>query len=77
MTESERDTRKNRIDPNLEAAGWSVGRSIGMTAETTLWPVAVPELSTSFGPADYALCVAQRVYAVVEPRSSRSGLRAC
>jgi len=66
--ESERETRKLRIDPRLEAAGWPVLSSSKATPETLLWPAAISELPTLDGPADYALCVAHRIQAVVEAK---------
>ena len=57
MKERESDTRRTRIDPKLEAAGWRVVDSPAMTPETSLWPSALPELPTNDGPADYALCL--------------------
>jgi type I restriction enzyme, R subunit len=71
--ESERETRKRRIDPRLEAAGWQVAISPKMTPETSLWPAAIPELPTLDGPADYALCTAQRIQAVVEAKKLTVG----
>lgn len=41
--------------------------------ETTLWPIAIPELPTTEGPADYALSMAHRVQAVVEAKKVGSG----
>lgn len=71
--ESERETREQRIDPRLEAAGWPVATSNGETPETTLSPAALPELPTLEGPADYALCDAQRIQAVVEAKKLTVG----
>jgi type I restriction enzyme R subunit len=71
--ESERETRERRINPRLEAAGWPVAVSPKMTPETSLWPAAIPELPTLDGPADYALCVAQRIQAVVEAKKPTVG----
>lgn len=71
--ESERETRKQRIDPRLEAAGWPVADSPEMTPETSLRPAAIPELTTLDGPADYALCVAQQIRAVVEAKKLTVG----
>ena len=73
MAERESETRRKRIDPKLEAAGWRVVDSPAMTPETSLWPSALPELPTNDGPADYALCVAQRVQAVVEAKKLTVG----
>src|SRR4051812_19145841 len=73
MTERESETRRSRIDPRLEAAGWRVVGSRATTPETSLWPSAIPELPTSDGPADYALCAAQRIQAVVEAKKLTVG----
>lgn len=73
MTERESETRRERIDPRLEAAGWRVAESAAMTPDTSLWPTALPELPTNDGPADYALCVAQRIHAVVEAKKLTVG----
>lgn len=73
MKERESDTRLHRIDPKLEAAGWAVAQSGRMTLETALWPTALTEFPTHDGPADYALCVAQRVQAVVEAKKLTVG----
>ena len=73
MRERESDTRSGRIDPKLEAAGWAVQNSPKMTVESSLWPTALTELPTHNGPADYALCVAQRVMAVVEAKKLTVG----
>ncbi len=56
--ENERQTRKKRIDPQLQARGW---RIIPYNASTPLsWcqNCAIEEYPTANGPADYALCVA-------------------
>lgn len=70
--ENERETRKRRIDPRLEAAGWQV-LAPKTPPDRTLFPVAIPELPTAEGPADYALAVAQRVRAVVEAKKVTVG----
>lgn len=73
MAESEQRTRKERIDPKLIAAGWNVEPYPRMSVGTALWPTAIEELPTHDGPADYALCVAQRVQAVVEEKKLSVG----
>ena len=73
MSERERDTRTCRIDPKLEAAGWAVAQSARMTPDTALWPTALIEHPTLDGPADYALCAAQRILAVVEAKKLTVG----
>lgn len=52
--ESERATRRARIDPKLKAAGWSVVPADSLDAETGNG-IAAEEFPTSMGPADYAL----------------------
>ena len=63
--ETERRTRKRRIDPRLEARGWSV-----VTADNSgeLAPEAITEYPTTSGPADYALSVDGRILGVVEAK---------
>src|SRR5436190_1505191 len=73
MKERESVTRQGRIDPKLEAAGWTVVESAKMTPETALRPTAITELPTALGPADYALCAGQRVNAVVEAKKLTVG----
>jgi len=52
-SESERQTRKTRIDPKLRAAGWSVVPIAGQ--QRTGPSVAIEEFETDLGPADYVL----------------------
>lgn len=54
--ESERQTRRNRIDPKLEAAGWKVGDFKEGRPIAGLSGQAVAEYPTENGPADYARC---------------------
>jgi len=70
MTESEWKTRKQRIDPRLDEAGWRLPRS-----GTTPLHVAhrVEELPTDNGPADYALVVDNGVVAIVEAKKVGAG----
>lgn len=68
MTKSERETRRERIDPRLEAAGWRVLDPGIAKAESILWPVALSDLPTDNGPAEYALCAARRIESVVEAK---------
>lgn len=71
--ESEQATRKARIDPRLNAAGWSV------TPFDPAMPSAIPaeraveEWPTKAGPADYALCDEHAVRAVVEAKKQATG----
>jgi type I restriction enzyme R subunit len=59
--ESEWRTRKSRIDPRLDAAGWRVAKR-GAAAQRT------EEEETDNGPADYALWLEDRVAAIVEAK---------
>jgi type I restriction enzyme, R subunit len=68
MEESERLTRKRRIDPRLKTAGWSiVPFRPNMSAAPP--PAAVEEWPTFAGPADYALCDEATVRGVVEAKN--------
>lgn len=73
MAELERETRRRRIDPKLDAAGWAVANSRQVAPETTLFATAIPEYETLDGPADYALCNAQRILAVIEAKKLTVG----
>jgi type I restriction enzyme R subunit len=68
MEESERQTRKQRIDPKLQAAGWKVvpfDERKGLSAYDLC---ATTEYPTTNGPADYALCVNGSIIGVVEAK---------
>jgi type I restriction enzyme R subunit len=72
--ELERSTRKKRIDPRLEAAGWNVvpfvqGRPVSEYGEAA----AVEEFDTENGPADYALCDRGQVLGVIEAKKLTLG----
>lgn len=72
-TESEKETRKKRIDPKLEAAGWKV-----VPTDTPLTPgqkstYAVEEYETQNGPSDYVLAVDGIVLGVVEAKKVTLG----
>ena len=62
--ESEWKTRKKRIDPKLDAAGW---RLRGKDARRT------EEEETAHGPADYALWLDQKVVGVIEAKKLTVG----
>jgi type I restriction enzyme R subunit len=71
--ESERVTRKKRIDPLLKAAGWSVEPyQTGMDL-SRFNKCALEELPTSNGPADYALCLDGKIVAVIEAKKVTLG----
>jgi len=69
--ESERATRRKRIDPKLKAAGWKVMPSGGPA--TGNGPSAVEEFETSIGPADYALFDGGRCLGVAEAKKLTLG----
>jgi type I restriction enzyme R subunit len=71
--ESERQTRRDRVDPRLKAAGWAVidfkeGRPL-----TGLSGHAIAEYPTVNGPADYALVVDGRLLGIVEAKKVTLG----
>ena len=55
ISESEWLTRKKRIDARLTALGWKIIRHSEGIYLSSLDNVAVEELPTASGPADYAL----------------------
>lgn len=71
--ESERVTRKGRIDPLLESLGWKVVPFDKNPPLEQLSNCAVEEYETENGPADYALCVDSRIVAVVEAKKLTLG----
>lgn len=69
--ESERVTRKQRIDPKLKAAGWNVVRlDISDLAASAS---AIEEFETSLGPADYVLADNSDLLGVVEAKKLTVG----
>src|SRR5215471_12375519 len=67
--ESEWLTRKRRIDSRLKDTGWDIVRFSQDMPVNTLDRVAVEELPTANGPADYGLFVAGRLVGIVEAKS--------
>lgn len=65
--ESEWKTRKRRIDPKLDAAGWRLLKKASAGAGRT------EEEETENGPADYALWLDQRIVGVVEAKKLTVG----
>lgn len=63
--ESEWRTRKKRIDPKLDAAGWKLSRGGGGSLRH---PFRTEEEETDAGPADYALWLDNGVVGVVEAK---------
>lgn len=69
--ESEKQTRTNRIDPRLKAAGWDVV-SIPFDQLSGV-AQAIEEFPTAAGPADYALADGGRPIGVVEAKKLTVG----
>jgi type I restriction enzyme R subunit len=70
--ESERVTRKNRIDPLLKAAGWTIISYNPSIPLTSSHHCAITEYPTDNGPADYALVSSGRIIALVEAKKVSS-----
>lgn len=68
MNEAEWRTRKNRIDTRLKHKGWQLVRFVPGLDLKALDKVAVEELPTANGPADYALFVNGRLLGIVEAK---------
>lgn len=71
--ESERLTRKKRIDPQLKNLGWRVVPFDPNAPLDTLHGCAIEEYPTENGPADYALCLNGRIIGVVEAKKLTLG----
>jgi type I restriction enzyme, R subunit len=67
-TETERKTRKKRIDPKLDAAGWELAKA-GSKANA----YRTEEEETDNGPADYALWLHREVVGIVEAKKVTLG----
>jgi type I restriction enzyme, R subunit len=65
-TEAEWLTRKKRIDTRLKQQGWQLKRFSPTLNLKALDKVAVEELPTANGPADYALFIAGRLLGIIE-----------
>jgi type I restriction enzyme, R subunit len=70
---SERDTRRERIDPRLRQAGWTVVPFHTDDPRAYASALAVEEFPTEAGPADYALTGDQRIVGVVEAKKLSLG----
>jgi type I restriction enzyme R subunit len=68
MIESEKITRKKRIDKNLIKNGWVIIPYESGLNTSALSKHAVEEYPTSSGPADYALFVNGKLLAIVEAK---------
>jgi type I restriction enzyme R subunit len=71
--ELEKQTRRLRIDPRVEAANWKVKRFDPAMPLTAYGQAAVEEFETRNGPADYALCDDGRILGVVEAKKVSLG----
>lgn len=71
--ESERITRKKRIDPKLQASGWTVVPYDETKPLSSCHGCAIEEYPTTKGPADYALCVDGAILGVVEAKKVTLG----
>jgi type I restriction enzyme R subunit len=73
VKELEAQTRRERIDPRLRAAKWSIEEYNQTTPLAEYSGAAVKEYETAFGPADYALCHGGKVRGVVEAKKVTLG----
>lgn len=71
--ESERQTRKKRIDPLLKGLGWNIVPFDETRSLSELSNCAIEEYPTDNGPADYALCVNGEIIGVVEAKKLTLG----
>ncbi|HLA10761.1 MAG TPA: DEAD/DEAH box helicase family protein [Pyrinomonadaceae bacterium] len=71
--ESERLTRKKRIDPLLKNLGWSIVSFDPDKPLAELQNCAIEEFPTTNGPADYALCINGKIVGVVEAKKLTLG----
>ncbi len=67
-SESEKLTRKQRVDPRLAASGWRIVAFEALRPLSARDREAVEEYPTEAGPADYALCAGGRILGVVEAK---------
>jgi len=68
ISEREWLTRKKRIDGRLTRLGWKIVRFSESIVLASLDKVAVEELPTASGPADYGLFVAGKLLGIVEAK---------
>ena len=73
VQESERATRKRRIDPKLRASGWDIVPFDPQKPISTYRHHAIEEYPTANGPADYALVVSGKLVGVVEAKKVTLG----
>jgi type I restriction enzyme, R subunit len=68
ISENEWLTRKKRIDVRLKALGWKIIRHSQGINLAALDKVAVEELPTASGPADYGLFVGGQLVGIIEAK---------
>ena len=75
MSESERETRKKRIDTKLQSPllNWTIIHSDKISDSSKLTAHAVEEYPTKTGPADYALFVEGRLLGIIEAKKVAVG----
>ncbi|MFO1007723.1 MAG: type I restriction-modification enzyme R subunit C-terminal domain-containing protein [Planctomycetaceae bacterium] len=71
--ESEAQTRRRRIDPQLRAVGWKIVPFVEGMSTGNLTCHAVEEYQTAKGPADYALFVDGQIIGIVEAKKVSRG----
>ncbi|MBA3711013.1 MAG: hypothetical protein H0W76_01020 [Pyrinomonadaceae bacterium] len=71
--ESERQTRKRRIDPKLKASHWKIAPHEEVKPLSWYADTGIEEFSTGNGPADYGLCVDGRLLGIVEAKKLTLG----
>src|SRR5947209_8176738 len=71
--ESEKRTRKNRIDPRLRNAGWRLAPFSPSKPLSWYQETGIEEYPTDSGPADYGLCVDSRILGIIEAKRLTSG----
>lgn len=68
LSPSEWKTRRERIDPRLNALGWNVAKTDATSTTVPSGTVTLTEYPTANGPADYALCNGGRIIGMVEAK---------
>jgi type I restriction enzyme, R subunit len=71
--ESEKRTRKERIDPRLINAGWGISPFSPSKSLAQYQDTGIEEYPTNNGPADYGLCVDGRLLGIVEAKKLTLG----
>ena len=70
---SEAKTRQSMVDPKLKAAGWQVAPFNPASSLGDFERCAIEEYPTNNGPADYALCLSNRLLGIVEAKKLTLG----